>query len=289
MREEQYELAWEICEQALRQSNPRTRNDTSQPFHLRWVWDGRPIDGQHILVRCYHGLGDTIQFARYLPLLGKHAASVTVEVEARLLHLFEQLSGIDRLIAFNRSDPAPESDCDIEITELAFALRAPPSKLPPPYLHFAPAPLPGGTIGLCLEAGEWDKERSIPPELFLSICNRQRCLNLVTKPTNLLMIMPEGCPHDLPITAALVAGVELVVTVDTMIAHLAGAMNKPTWLLLKHEPDWRWSPQAGRSAWYPSLRIYAQPSPGDWLSVVAQVERDLQAHPTGAREMERSR
>ena len=77
----------------------------------------------------------------------------------------------------------------------------------------------------------------------------------------------------------LVAGAELVITVDTMIAHLAGAMGKPTWLLLKAEPDWRWAPDQRGSAWYPSMRLYAQPRPGDWDAVVTQVERDLAGVP----------
>jgi ADP-heptose:LPS heptosyltransferase len=66
-----------------------------------------------------------------------------------------------------------------------------------------------------------------------------------------------------------------VITVDTMISHLAGALGKPTWLLLKHEPDWRWAPETGGSEWYPSMRLYAQPSPGDWTEVIGRVSRDL--------------
>jgi hypothetical protein len=72
-------------------------------------------------------------------------------------------------------------------------------------------------------------------------------------------------------TASLVAGLDLVITVDTMIAHLAGAQNRPTWLLLKHEPDWRWMTGRSDSPWYPSLRIYRQPAPGDWPAVIAQI------------------
>ncbi|HKX22830.1 MAG TPA: glycosyltransferase family 9 protein, partial [Rhizorhapis sp.] len=80
---------------------------------------------------------------------------------------------------------------------------------------------------------------------------------------------------DMETTASFVAGVDLVVTVDTMIAHLAGAMGKPTWLLLKAEPDWRWSPGEASSPWYPSMRLYSQSQPGDWGDVMSRVERDL--------------
>jgi len=87
---------------------------------------------------------------------------------------------------------------------------------------------------------------------------------------------PQGCPFDMRETAALVAGCALVITVDTMIAHLAGALGKPVWLLLKHAPDWRWAPETGRSEWYPTARLYAQPTPGDWAPVIAQVAQDLE-------------
>jgi ADP-heptose:LPS heptosyltransferase len=81
-------------------------------------------------------------------------------------------------------------------------------------------------------------------------------------------------------TASLVASADLVITVDTMIAHLAGALGKPTWLLLKADPDWRWS--LGRtSPWYPSMRLYRQPLAGDWGAVIAEVQRDLATRPRG--------
>lgn len=276
MRDGRFDAAWAISEQTLAERDPRTRNDRTLPYHLRWVWDGRPFHGENVLVRCYHGLGDTIQFARYLQPLRKRAASVTVEIPSRLACLLRHAPGIDQLIAFDPAHPLPESKCDIEIMELAFALREPPTSIQPPYLHSMPAPLPSGSIGLCFEAGEWDTERCIPPGLLVSLCASRPCVTLVSRPTDLPVLNPHGCPYDLEVTAALVAGVELVITVDTMIAHLAGAMNKPTWLLLKCNPDWRWSPTAGRSGWYPSVQIYAQPSAGDWASVIAQVERDLE-------------
>jgi hypothetical protein len=275
MRRRDYERAWKLCEQALAQRDPLSRDDPHLPYHLRWVWDGRPFDGRHVLVRCYHGLGDTIQFARYLPLLRERAASVAVEVQPRLTCLLRHLDCVDRWVPFDPARPLPPAECDIEMMELGFALRTPPTELPPPYLHAAPALLPGGTIGLCYRAGDWDEERSIPSALLAPLCDMRPVVTLVSEPTDLAVLNPQGCPFDIETTAALVAGVDLVVTVDTMIAHLAGAMNKPTLLLLKAEPDWRWCPETGRSDWYPSMRLHAQPEPGNWASVVAQVQRDL--------------
>jgi hypothetical protein len=268
-------LAWSLCEQALAERDPATRDDPRLPYHLRWVWDGTPVDGRDVLVRCYHGLGDTIQFARYLPLLHNRAASVTVEIQPRLIALFTGFPGIDRLVPFDVARPLPPAECDLEIMELGFALRAAPGSLPPPYLHAAPAELPSGTVGLCCLAGDWDPERAIPPRLLAGLGAGRPLVTLDPEPSVLPVLNPAGCPFDMPGTAALVAAVDLVVTVDTMIAHLAGAMGKPTWLLLRHQPDWRWTPDAGGSEWYPSMKLFAQPRAGDWHSVAARVERHL--------------
>jgi hypothetical protein len=249
------------------------------------VWDGRQVDGRHVLVRCYHGLGDTIMFARFLPRLAERAASVTLEVQARLAFLFQGFAGVDRLIPFDTAAPAPPSECDIEIMELNHALRIRSSSLRPPYLRVAPAPLPGGTIGYCWEAGDWDESRSIPPDLLRPLI-RGPAISLVAKPADLPFLNPEGCPFDMPATAALVAGCDRIVTVDTMIAHLAGALGKPTLLLLRRDPDWRWTPETGRSAWYPSFRVYSQERAGEWGPAIARVAEDLErrAAPVGAME-----
>jgi hypothetical protein len=277
VRQGDHALAWELCERALAARDPAKRDDPAQPYHLRWVWDGRPLDGREVLVRCYHGLGDTIQFARFLPALAARAASLTVEVEPRLLPLLKQLEGVDRWAPFDHARPLPPAECDIEIMELEFALRIEAGSIRPPYLRAAAAPLPKGTVGLCCRAGDWDAERSIRPELLAGLCAAGPCLSLDLGRSPLPVLNPDGCPMDLELTASLIAGLDLVVTVDTMIAHLAGAMGKPTWLLLKHEPDWRWSPESSRSEWYPSLRLYRQPEPGEWGPVVEHVGRDRAA------------
>lgn len=275
VRAERFEDAWTLSAQDLAARDPATRDDPSQPYHLRWVWDGTPLDGRDVLVRCYHGLGDTLQFARFLPCLARRAASVTVEVQPRLMRLLESLPGIEHLIPFDPAVPAPRLDCDVEITELPFALRARPDDVAVPYLRAPRAPLPSGTVGLCYEAGEWDKERCIPADLFAPLCHEHACLTLVSAPTSLPVLNPDGCPFDMDATASLVASCALVITVDTMIAHLAGALGRPTWLLLKSDPDWRWTPGATRSPWYPTMRLYSQTQPGDWAPVVRAVRRDL--------------
>lgn len=273
MRDARYGDAWAIEQATLGARDPATRDDPRLPYHQRWVWDGRGFDGRDVLVRCYHGLGDTLQFARFLPVLAARARSVTIEAPARL-HPLLRVPGI-ALAAFDHAQPLPPAECDIEITELAFALRCAPRDVALPYLHAAPAPLPPATIGLCWQAGDWDAERWVPPGLLAPVAHDHRCLSLVGAPTTLPVLNPAGCPFDLPATAALVAGCALVVTVDTMIAHLAGALGRPTWLLVKAAPDWRWNPARRDSDWYPSMRLYPQPTPGDWVTPLAAVTRDL--------------
>lgn len=277
MRAGRYDAAWAIEAAVLAGRDPADRDDPREPFHRRWVWDGTPLAGRAVLVRCYHGLGDTLQFARYLPALCDIAAAVTVEAPPRLLPLLATVAGGARLVAFDEAAPLPDWDAAIEITELAFALRLAPDAVPVPYLAATRAALPAGTVGICYAAGDWDGSRHVPPELLRPLCEGASCLSLVAVPTDLPVLNPEGCPFDIGATAALVAGAALVVTVDTMIAHLAGALGRPTWLMLKHEPDWRWDPAARGSAWYPTARLFAQPVPDDWAAVTAAIVRECDA------------
>lgn len=282
MRAERYAEAWALAGRTLAERNPATRDNPALPYHLRWVWDGRSFEDRDVLVRCYHGLGDTLQFARFLPLLADRAASVTVEVQPRLLDLVATVDDRIALHPFDVARPLPPSDVDIEVTELDFALRAAPDVTP--YLKATRAVLPPGTIALCYGAGDWDPERCVPPALFAPIARQAPCITLMPEPTDLPVLNPQGCPLDMGATAALVAGADLVISVDTMIAHLAGALGKPTWLLLKAEPDWRWTPGARRSGWYPSMRLYTQPRPGDWAALLAEVAAGLAARPILAAE-----
>ena len=276
MRAGRYTDAWAIETAAIARRAPSSRDDPGLPYHRRWVWDGRPVDGQDVIVRCYHGLGDTIQFARYLPALARRARHVTLELQPALIDLFAGI-GADRIVPFDPARPLPAGACDVEITELACALRIPPDAPPAPYLAAPPAALAPRTIGLCYAAGDWDPERAVPSTPFEPICVAHRCVTLVAEPTPLTVLNPEGCPLDMAATAALVAAVDLVITVDTMIAHLAGAMGRPTWLLLKADPDWRWAPDRRDTPWYPTMRLYVQPSPGDWNAVLVTGAADLAA------------
>ena len=275
MRRGDWPGVWAVDEAVLARRPPGTRDDPRQPYHLRWVWDGRPVADRDVLVRCYHGLGDTLQFSRFLPALAARAARVTLECQPVLLPLLAELPGLARVLPFDPAAPAPPAECDLEIMELPFALRMRPDAVPPPTQRFPEAALPPGTLGLCWVGGDWDPARALPPALLRPLAERHPCLSLVPGPAPLPCLNPAGSPADLVDTAALVASAARIITVDTMVAHLAGTLGRPVSLLLKHEPDWRWMPGEATSPWYPTMRLYRQPRPGDWAPAVAAALADL--------------
>ncbi|WP_347303558.1 hypothetical protein V5740_02735 [Croceibacterium sp. TMG7-5b_MA50] len=283
MRDRRFPDAWQLSAGALAARDPATRDDPALPYHLRWVWDGTPVDGRDVLVRCYHGLGDTIQFARFLPLLARRARRVTVEMQPELLPLFAHWRDRMAFQPFDPAHPLPPAECDLEIMDLSFALQAAPDDHAAPYLPLRWHGPGSGAIGLCHAAGGWDADRNLPAALLAPLCQTRAFTLLMPAPgaeTAALPVRnPHGCPPAIADTAALIAGLELVVTVDTMVAHLAGAMGVPTWVLLKHQPDWRWNPHAQTSCWYPQTRQFVQPRNGDWAGVVAQVAAALSSHP----------
>jgi hypothetical protein len=284
MRAGAFDAAWTVSDAVLRARDPATRDDPALPYHLRWVWDGRGLEGRQVLVRCYHGLGDTLQFCRYLPALRRRAAHVTLEAQPELLPLLRSLPGPDRLIPFRPDAPAPVSECDNEIMELAHALRLAPHGAP--YLAAEPLPRPasGLLVGLCWQAGGWDPGRSVPLQALAPLGQAPgvRLVSLQRGP-GMAELSAAGAPPvldtgdhsaDVGAVARLLATLDLVVTVDTMVAHLAGALGRPTWLLLKAEADWRWM-AGGRSGWYESVRLYRQARPGQWADPLAQMQADL--------------
>ncbi len=294
VRRGDFPTAWTVSDAVLAARNPAGSDDPAQPFHLRWVWDGRPLDGRRVLVRCYHGLGDTLQFARYLSPLRRRVSALTVEAQPELVPLLRALPGPDRVRRtawfdvhpFDPAHPLPPDEGTVEIMELAHALRLVPPA--PPYLDaLSEAPPPNGRglrVGLCWAAGAWLPQRSVPLALLAPL-GRLPGVRLVSlqhgpaaadAPAELFQtrLNPAANVED---TARLLARVDLVLTVDTMVAHLAGALGRPTWVLLKADPDWRWG--GGQSPWYPAVRQFRQAVAGDWSGPVAAIGAALAAYP----------
>ena len=245
------------------------------------------------------GLGDTIQFCRYAKLAAAAGARVILQVQKGLVALLIGTPGVERVIA--TGEPLPEHDfhCPLCSLPLAFGTTLDTIPADTPYLTAPPDRLEhwrarlGGSAGIRVGlnwAGnatyQGDAERSIllPPLLpllantgvsFVGLQNglRDGDAELIRANPQLDHIGDQITPFE--DTAAAIALMDVVISSDTAMVHLAGALGRPVWILLPHLPDWRWLLQGDTSPWYPTARLFRQPRPGDWDSVVAEVSREL--------------
>jgi hypothetical protein len=284
MRGGQFESAWQISDAVLRSHAGIPCQHL--PRHLQYVWDGQPLDGKRVLVRCYHGLGDTIQFIRYVSLIKSIAAEVFVWAQPRLIPLLQTVRGIDKLLALHEGSPEVSYDVDVEIMELPHIFRTTLKTIPAdiPYLHVDPMPLQRDgrlAVGCVWQAGGWDERRSIP---------FQRLAPLAEVPGvqwHVLQHYPEMAGwrdgfgvisggQDIFEDARILRALDLLISVDSMPAHLAGALGMPVWNLLPADADWRWMERREDSPWYPTMRLFRQEKCGEWGSLIAQVISELE-------------
>jgi hypothetical protein len=260
-------------------------------------WNGRAFDRQRVLVRCTHGLGDTIQFVRYVPLLRQRAKSVCVLVQPQLLPLFSDTTEFGD-VRNGWTDAAPPGhDVEIEVMELPYAFRSTLQTIPRavPYLplasltRYADLPerfdaTPALKVGLLWAASDWDKTRSISLDALtpLAAVPQVKFYSLQQGPEAedwngaRFPVQPlHRYTQEIAAAAAAMCKLDLVITVDSMAAHLAGALARPVWVLLQHEADWRWMTDRNDSPWYPTMRFFRQPGAGDWKSVVENVVAEL--------------
>jgi hypothetical protein len=283
MRRGDWETAWRISDAVLAAGRFR---QPSLPRHLQAIWNGDPLSGKRVLVRCYHGLGDTIQFIRFAAPLHEVAQSVIVWAQPKLLPLLKTVHGIDCLLPLHDGAPEVERDADIEIMELPHALRVRLDTLPNcvPYVHVRAKPRRPGqplTVGLVSESGTWDPRRSVPPQLMEELT---RCDGIAWRLLQHGPALAQWRSDRIEVPrirtildeAAELRALDLLITVDTFSAHLAGALGVRTWTLLPAEADWRWMDDREDSPWYPTMRLFRQPRAGDWRSTVARVAAELQ-------------
>lgn len=251
-------------------------------------WNGGPLTGQTMLVYAEQGLGDTIQFCRYLPLLVERGAQVLFECHHPLKALMQTLGNGITVLAFG--DPLPFFDCQAPLLSLPFLMNSTQETIPcdVPYLASPTEHLPfwqsvmpprsGRRIGLCWSGKSYpDPGRSCPPELLVPLGSvagaayvslQIGCEGI--KPPVALMDLTM-LVQDFADTAALMTQLDLVITIDTAVAHLAGALGKETWVLVPFAPDWRWGLERQDCLWYPTVRIFRQHEPGNWEAVVQEV------------------
>jgi len=269
------------------------------------LWTGE-LGATRLLIHADQGLGDTLQFCRYLPLIDRRHR-IVLEVQPPLADFMRQLPGVEAVVA--RGEPLPDFDAHCPIMSLPFVFGTELDTIPnqTPYLRADPVkvagwakrmkPAKGLRVGLVWAGGARPHQPELEP------VNRRRSMSLATlaplaqtrgvsfvslqkgPPALEAQAPPQGMAlfdftddlHDFTDTAALVETLDLVISVDTAVAHLAGAMGKPVWLLNRFDSDWRWLRAGGTTPWYPSMRLFRQPCLGDWQSVMAAVRSALES------------
>src|SRR4051794_39175410 len=181
MRAGEWEAAWKISDREMVQRTRQTQHHL--PRHLQQIWDGRSLRSKRVLVRCYHGLGDTVQFIRFMPQLKQVAREVTVWCQSQLIPLLQTARGIDRLLPLHDGAPEIPYDVDIELMEVPHALRTNLRTLPRlvPYFDLQPSRRPVAPpgpfrAGIVWQSGGWDSRRCIAPGLMRKLMESFSCI-----------------------------------------------------------------------------------------------------------------
>ncbi|HAT35205.1 MAG TPA: hypothetical protein DCS82_05785 [Rhodospirillaceae bacterium] len=284
-------------------------------YHYRWQlpdipaqhpdieeWDGDDLAGRTLLVHAEQGLGDSIQFARYLPMLRDKGGAVVFEVQPELVRLMRGNAISEGVEIIARGEKLPPVDVKIALLTLPHIFQTRVETVPAeiPYLTSVsesgeptPALLPENcqraTVGVCWAGRpihKNDHNRSLDLGLlapllaftdlrFVSLQKGERAHDISTHGMQAQLFDCDGLIGDFADTARLMTEIDLVITVDTAVAHLAGAMERPVWVLVPHVADWRWMMGSNESPWYPSMRLYRQKRFGEWREVIEQVAREL--------------
>lgn len=264
-------------------------------------WDGSPCPRQTILVHDEQGLGDTLQFVRYLPMVKARCGRTILETRPELISLVQGAPGVDQVVIRPKTE-REQMACDfhVPLMSLPGIFRTTPETIPSavPYLSANPVKyrdwagrLPAGKLRIGLVwAGRPqhtnDHNRScplseflpllaLPGTRFISLQKGEAAARLHELPPHCKIDDLGGRLHDFSDTAAVVAHLDLVITVDTAVAHLAGAMGKAVWVMIPFIADWRWGAHGQDSPWYPSMRLFRQTSPKDWRTVLTAIEQSL--------------
>jgi len=281
-----YETRWRLA-----------RNETKLRDGPQWT--GEDIAGKRILLQSEQGFGDAIQFARYVPLVAARGARIVLECLPELRPLFATIPGVEEIVI--KGSQTPDADLSIPLLSLprifGTSLATIPAQIP--YLRSANVmtlPRRPGTnlrVGLVWAGKPTPRDRSWPlpllatlmenPQIaFFSLQTGPRAAELAAAGYDRLAV--DLGPHlkDFSATAAAMNALDLIVTIDTASAHLAGALGRPTIVLLRYVSDWRWHDYREDSPWYPSLRLFRQPKPDDFAQPVERVREDLKRLASGS-------
>lgn len=262
------------------------------------LWDGSPLHGRSILLHAEQGFGDAIQFVRYVPLVARMGGNIVLECHEQLVSLFQGVEGVMSVVPFDTS--LPPFNCQVPLISLpgifGTTLQSIPNRCP--YISVAskyrkkwatlvPADPVSLRVGLVWAGKAYpDPLRSCPfPELVslatipnvkyfsLQLGDGSKQVDLSLLGMQLADITDQI--YDFSDTAALIERLDLVISIDTAVAHLAGALGKPVYLMLPFASDWRWLLERSDSPWYPSMRIFRQRRTGEWDDVISRVHAAL--------------
>jgi len=291
-----YEAGWAGREARWK---AQARAETSYPDFAEPRWRGEPIAGKRLLVYAEEGLGDAIQFGRYIPMLAARGAKIVLVVGAPLYPLMSALPGIAQCLTKPLAErPSFDMHCGLSSLPLVFGTRL---ETIPPADYLPPRPqalvqaweerlgprnkLRIGLVWSGYAAHKNDRNRSIPLRALaplLALDASFVSLQKDPRPDDKAELLAQGriidhTQHltDFTETAALLACLDLVISVDTSVAHLAGTIGVPTWLLLPYTPDFRWLLGRDDSPWYPSMRLFRQGADRDYADVIARVRDAL--------------
>lgn len=290
----EFDVGWREYQWRLKTPLFRKRHCAPQPR-----WDGRPFPGKTLLVHCEQGFGDSIQFIRYLPKVKALGGTVLYQDRPPLDALFRRFPGIDHYVN-TKTENVPPFDIQVSVMSLPYLFGTEEHNIPAPdvYLkaevdkilrlrpHIQSHDFNVGIVWAGSKAHLNNRNRSCDPALFqtlaqcpdIGLYGLQRPDGESSTPESL-----ESCIitnlgeqfHDFSDTAGAIAHMDLVITVDTSVLHLACAMGKPTWGLIPHVPDWRWRLDGASSPWYSQLRLFRQEQPGQWQPVFEAITEAL--------------
>lgn len=281
-----YTRGWSDYEHRFNKQDPVTLPPLDLPR-----WDGEQLHGKILLVRSEQVYGDTIQFIRFLPLLKEYGGTVVFEcLDINIKPVIENFPGMDRMVI--RGESLPVADRQIPLASLPHIFNTQVDSLPFPDGYLKADPLkqqiwgnklashargrlkvgivwggrkPRGNANRSLQLSALNKIFTVPDIAWFSLQTGDDRKQLAETNHDILDLCPEI--RDFGDTAAIITKLDLIITIDTAIAHLAGALGAPTWVMLKFSPDWRWLLERHDSPWYASAQLFRQTAPGNWLSI----------------------
>ena len=287
-----FKEGWEEYEYRFKKKSPTDSRIFNKP-----KWNGEQLSGKRILIVSEQGFGDNIQFIRYAKLIKEKEAYVILECRKELVPLFKQMPEIDEIVE-KKANAVPKIDFDfyIHLMSLPRMFNTEISTIPNKISYLKTDKILVDKFSKIIRSDKFkigivwagnpkqedDWKRSVAFDKFrillgisgIEFFSLQKEI-IDDEIEDLEITDLSEYLYDFADTAAIIENLDLVISVDTSVAHLAGALGKPTWILLSHIPDWRWMLNRNDSPWYPSTRLFRQPKPGDWDSVFREVEDEL--------------